>query len=58
MGIKVTAKTKAKASLKLYNQINSYLFEEQYGEVRYNGAVVSVLMKAKEELSKLINNAK
>ena len=33
MGINVSAKTKAKASLKLYNQISSYMFEQEYDEM-------------------------
>ena len=32
MGIKVTTKTKAKATLKLANAIRSYLFEQEYDE--------------------------
>lgn len=58
MGIQVTTKTKAKATLKLYNQINSYLFEEKYGDIRYNGKVYMALMDAKKELIKLMDNAK
>ena len=34
MGIKVSSKTNKTASLKLMNEINSFLFEQQYGELR------------------------
>ena len=32
-GIKVSVKTKAKETLKLFNQLRSYLFEQEYGEL-------------------------
>lgn len=32
-GIKVSTKTKAKATLKLANAFRSYLFEQEYGEL-------------------------
>ena len=35
MSIKVSTSTKAKATLKLYNQLTSYMFEEEYGELKY-----------------------
>ena len=34
MGIKVSSKTNKTASLKLMNEINSFLFEQQYGELK------------------------
>ena len=34
MGINYTCKTKAKASLRLYNQISSFLFEQEFGELK------------------------
>ena len=34
MGIKVNSKTNKTASLKLMNEINSFLFEQEYGELR------------------------
>ena len=36
MGINYTCKTKAKASLRLYNQISSFLFEQEFGELKDN----------------------
>lgn len=54
MGIKVATKTKNKASLKLYNNIVSYLFEQEYDELRNNPEVKLVLIDAKEALSKII----
>lgn len=32
-GIKINAKTKAKETLKLFNHIRSYMFEQEYGEL-------------------------
>lgn len=32
--ITTIVKTKAKATLKLYNMINSYLFEQEYGDLK------------------------
>lgn len=53
MGINVSAKTKAKASLKLYNQISSYMFE-QYDEMRGNSRIKNVLDEAKKTLAEII----
>ena len=33
--IKVSTSTKATATLKVYNQLTSYMFEEAYGELKY-----------------------
>lgn len=54
MGIEVKIKTKAKASLKLYNQINSYLFEQEYDELRNSPKVKLALIDAKHALAELI----
>ena len=54
MGIKVTAKTKNKESLKLLNQIQSFLFEQEFGELNGNPSAKSALKNAVQELSKLI----
>lgn len=35
MSITVTTSTKAKATLKLYNQLTSYMFEQECGEFKY-----------------------
>lgn len=55
MEVRVTSKTKNKASLKLYNQIVSYLFEQEYDELRCSPKVKLALIDAKNELAKLIN---
>lgn len=54
MGINVNAKTKAKASLKLYNQISSYMFEQEYDEMRGNSRIKNVLDEAKKTLAEII----
>lgn len=54
MGINVSAKTKAKASLKLYNQISSYMFEQEYDEMRGNSRIKNVLDEAKKTLAEII----
>ena len=59
MGIKLTVNTKAKATLKLYNQLTSYLFEQEYGELKYaNSSNIKVLKDAQEVLSMIISKAK
>lgn len=35
MGIKLQTKTKLKATQKLYNQISSFLFEQEYDELKH-----------------------
>ena len=54
MGINVSCKTKAKASLKLYNQISSYMFEQEYDEMRGNSRIKSVLDEAKKCLIEIM----
>lgn len=56
MGIDVKCKTKKKASLKLYNQISSFLFEQEYDELRNSPKVKLALIDAKQELAELIKN--
>ena len=59
MGITVSTNTKAKATLKLYNQLTSYLFEQEYGELKYaNSSNIKVLKDAQEVLSMIISKAK
>lgn len=58
MGITVKTNTKAKASLKLYNHISSYLFEQEYDELRNNPQVKLALIDAKHTLAKLIKEYK
>lgn len=57
MGIEVKTKTKAKASLKLYNQISSYLFEQEYDELRNRPKAKLALISAKQALAELIKNS-
>lgn len=54
MGINVSAKTKAKASLKLYNRISSYMFEQEYDEMRGNSRIKNVLDEARKALADII----
>jgi hypothetical protein len=53
-GVNISAKTKAKASLKLYNAIHSYLFEQECEELRYNPKAKEALIKATEALGVII----
>lgn len=54
MGVNINCKTKAKATLKLYNQISSYMFEQEYDEMRGNSRVKSALDEAKKILAEII----
>lgn len=54
MGITVKTNTKNKASLKLYNQIVSFLFEQEYDELRNSPKVKLALIEAKQKLAELI----
>ena len=54
MGINISANTKAKASLRLYNHIASYMFEQEYGEMQGNSRVKQVLDEAKKTLAEII----
>ena len=59
MSIKVSTSTKAKATLKLYNQLTSYIFEEEYGELKYaNQSNIKALKAAQKVLSMIISRAK
>ena len=59
MSIKVSTSTKAKATLKLYNQLTSYMFEEEYGELKYaNSSNIKALKAAQKVLSMIISRAK
>lgn len=55
MGINYSCKTKAKASLKLFNQIASFLFEQEYGELKWNSKAQNALIEAKKALAEIIN---
>ena len=54
MGIKYDCRTKAKAALRLYNQIASYLFEQEFGELRDQNRIKNALQEAKRHLTELI----
>ena len=59
MSITVSTSTKAKATLKLYNQLVSYMFEEEYGELKYaNPSNIKALKAAQKVLSMIISRAK
>lgn len=55
MGINYTCKTKAKASLRLYNQISSFLFEQEFGELKDNPKIKLALQEANRHLAEIIN---
>ena len=59
MSITISTNTKAKATLKLYNQLNSYMFEQEYDELRYaNQSNIKALKAAQKALNMIINRAK
>ena len=55
MSIRYSCKTKAKASLKLYNAIMSYLFEQEFGELKGRPKVKLALQEAKRHLAEIIS---
>ena len=58
--IKVSTSTKATATLKLYNQLTSYLFEEEYNELRRYAAQanIKIIKAAQKALSNIIEKGK
>ena len=59
MSITISTNTKARATLKLYNQLNSYMFEQEYDELRYaNQSNIKALRAAQKALNMIINRAK
>lgn len=54
MGIKITAKTKKSQSLKLLNAISSFLFEQEFDELRNESEAIVALKNAKSALATLI----
>lgn len=50
-----SCKTKAKASLKLFNAIASYLFEQEFDELKGNNKAKEALIAANKELSNIIS---
>lgn len=55
MSINYSCKTKAKASLKLFNQISSFLFEQEYDELKGNNKAKNALTEAKKALAEIIS---
>ena len=56
MGIKVSTKTKATETLKLYNHLNSYLFEQEYDELKdVSTNCLKALKSAQRALGIIIN---
>ena len=59
MSITISTNTKAKATLKLYNQLTSYLFEQEYDELKYaSQSNIKTLKATQKVLSMIINRAK
>lgn len=57
MGIVVRTNTKAKATLKLFNQISSYIFEQELGELRgVSDSDIETLREACKVLTKIIKS--
>lgn len=54
MGINISCKTKAKASLKLYSQISTYLFEQELNELKGYPRVQKAIVEARKALFELI----
>lgn len=53
-GITLSTKTEHKQALKLYNQICTYLFEQEYGDLRYNEKLKKQLQETAKELKKIL----
>lgn len=55
MGIRITNNSKLKASTKLLSQISSYLFEQEYGELKsFTPSQIEIIKEAGRVLSKVI----
>lgn len=54
MGINFNCKTKAKATLKLYSCISTYLFEQECNELNGNSSARDALIKANKALADII----
>lgn len=56
MGITCKTNTKKKATLKLYNLINSYLFEQEFGELEgVSSTDINKIKEACKVLASIIN---
>ena len=59
MSITISTNSKAKATLKLYNQLASYMVEQEFDELKYaTQANIKTLKAAQKALSVIINKAK
>jgi hypothetical protein len=59
MSLRVNTKTKVPNALKLYNHLLSYLFEEEWDELRlFSIKEIETLKKAKKVLGEVINRNK
>ena len=59
MSITISTNSKAKATLKLYNQLASYMFEQEFDELKYaTQANIKTLKAAQKAFSAIINKAK
>lgn len=58
MGIRISVNTEAKASIKLYNAIASYRFEQKYGEMKGNSKLDKALDDAQKYLSEIIKKSR
>ena len=59
MSITISTNSKAEATLKLYNQLASYMFEQEFDELKYaTQANIKTLKAAQKALSAIINKAK
>ena len=57
MGITFKCNTRYKEALKLFNHINTYLFEQECGELKDSPKVKATLSNVARELAKLIKNS-
>lgn len=59
MSITISTNTKAKETLKLYNQLTSYMFEQECEELKYaSQSNIKTLRAAQKVLSMIVNRAK
>lgn len=57
MGLQISCKTGLKESLKLLNHLNSFLFEQECGELKYfKQSQIETLSKAARVLARQIRN--
>lgn len=54
MGITYSTKTTHKQALKLYNQIVTYLFEQEFGDLRNNDKLKKTLQETAKQLKLIL----